>query len=141
MKIILATDGSQFSEIAARTVAAEFKPETTQILILSIVEARGAELGTTPREFFENASQAVRREVRTLVAAGFRTNERIIEADSCAGILDAASEWGADLIVLGSHGHPNLRKFFLGSVAEDVVHNAHCSVLIVRVETTTVTAT
>jgi nucleotide-binding universal stress UspA family protein len=45
-------------------------------------------------------------------------------------ILEEASELGADLIVLGTHRRKGLEKFMLGSVAERVVREARCSVLI-----------
>jgi universal stress protein A len=47
-------------------------------------------------------------------------------------IIDRASDWGADLIVVGSHGRSGIQRFLLGSVAEFVARNAHCSVEIVR---------
>jgi nucleotide-binding universal stress UspA family protein len=48
-----------------------------------------------------------------------------------AGILEGASERGADLIVMGTHGRSALGRFFLGSVAEKVVR--HASVPVVTV--------
>jgi len=56
----------------------------------------------------------------------------VTENEIRIGILDAAREWRADLIVLGSRGEKGLRRFLLGSVAEFVARHAPCSVLIVR---------
>ena len=47
-------------------------------------------------------------------------------------IIDTASEWAADLIVLGSHGRTWLTRFLLGSVSEAVARHASCAVEIVR---------
>ena len=47
-------------------------------------------------------------------------------------ILDVAEEWGADLIVVGSHGYRALKRFLLGSVSHSVVSHAKCSVEVVR---------
>ena len=47
-------------------------------------------------------------------------------------ILDEAERWGADLIVLGSHGYSGWRRFLLGSVSHAVATHARCSVEIVR---------
>lgn len=47
-------------------------------------------------------------------------------------ILQAASEWGADLIVIGSHGRDGLTRALLGSVAEGVMRQAPCPVLVVK---------
>jgi nucleotide-binding universal stress UspA family protein len=47
-------------------------------------------------------------------------------------ILDTAKTWGADLIVLGSHGRRGMDRFLMGSVSEAVAIHAHCSVEVVR---------
>jgi len=47
-------------------------------------------------------------------------------------IIDDAKKWGADLIVVGSHGRTGLDRFLLGSVSEAVARHAACSVEIVR---------
>jgi nucleotide-binding universal stress UspA family protein len=47
-------------------------------------------------------------------------------------ILEEAHKWGADLIVVGSHGRHGLSRFLLGSVSEAVASHASCSVEIVR---------
>jgi nucleotide-binding universal stress UspA family protein len=49
-----------------------------------------------------------------------------------AFILDEAKAWGADLIVLGSHGRHGLDRLLMGSVSESVALYAHCSVEVVR---------
>lgn len=47
-------------------------------------------------------------------------------------LLDEAAQFGADLICLGTHGRTGWKQLILGSVAERVVREAHCSVLTVR---------
>jgi nucleotide-binding universal stress UspA family protein len=49
-----------------------------------------------------------------------------------AVILDTAKTWGANLIVLGSHGRRGMDRFLLGSVSEAVAIHAHCSVEVIR---------
>jgi nucleotide-binding universal stress UspA family protein len=46
-------------------------------------------------------------------------------------IVDHAGSWQADLILLGTHGREGVRRLFLGSVAETVLRNAPCSVLVI----------
>ncbi len=48
------------------------------------------------------------------------------------GIVAEARRWGADLIVIGSHGRSPLHRFFLGSVSYKVAAEAPCSVRIFR---------
>ncbi|HEY6331288.1 MAG TPA: universal stress protein, partial [Blastocatellia bacterium] len=47
-------------------------------------------------------------------------------------LVDEADQWGADLIVVGSHGYRGITRFLLGSVSQAVASHAHCSVEIVR---------
>jgi nucleotide-binding universal stress UspA family protein len=60
--------------------------------------------------------------------------ERVVVAADThrAGIVRAAREYGADLVVLGTRGKTNLRDVLLGSTAERVLGEAPCSVLAVR---------
>ncbi len=46
-------------------------------------------------------------------------------------VLAEAEEWGADLIVVGSH-RPTMATYLLGSNAKTIVRHARCSVLVVR---------
>ena len=46
-------------------------------------------------------------------------------------VLAEAEEWGADLIVIGSH-RPTMATYLLGSNAKTIVRHAKCSVLVVR---------
>ena len=46
-------------------------------------------------------------------------------------LLEEASDWGADLIVVGSH-RPVMSDYLLGSNAKTIVRHAQCSVLVVR---------
>src|SRR5207244_5663633 len=48
-------------------------------------------------------------------------------------ICHAAKTFGADLIVLTTHGYTGLKHVWLGSTAERVVRHAYCPVLAVRV--------
>jgi nucleotide-binding universal stress UspA family protein len=72
--------------------------------------------------------------------AGFRerlslpasTLEFVQRGGPAETIAKVASEWGADLIVIGSHGRTGVRRVLLGSVAEGVVRSAPCPVLIAR---------
>jgi universal stress protein A len=47
-------------------------------------------------------------------------------------ILRAASESKADLIIIGTHGHSGLERWFMGGTARKVVRHAPCPVLVVR---------
>jgi nucleotide-binding universal stress UspA family protein len=64
---------------------------------------------------------------------GLELTEVFVERGAAyAEIVRRAEEWGADRIVIGSHGRTGLARAVLGSVAERVVEHASCSVLIAR---------
>ncbi len=46
--------------------------------------------------------------------------------------MEEAQSWGADLVVLGSHGYDGVRRVVLGSVAGTVVATGTCSVQVAR---------
>ena len=54
------------------------------------------------------------------------------EGQAAQSIADAATEFGVDLVVIGTHGRTGLAHMFLGSVAETVLRLTECSVLTVR---------
>ena len=57
---------------------------------------------------------------------------RVETGKTAETIVRTASEWRADLIVVGSHGRKGLEKVFLGSVAEEIIKTAPCSVEVIR---------
>ena len=144
MKILLATDGSKFSEAAAQALASQVNSQDAQVLILQAVEplaistppqmATGyaPELTEKREQQLNEAKASVAAASKALQAVGFAVTTRVVEADPRTAILDVAEESGTELIVMGSHGRRGLKKFLLGSVAESVARHAHCSVLIVR---------
>jgi nucleotide-binding universal stress UspA family protein len=58
----------------------------------------------------------------------------VAEGHVCDSIIKLATEWPADLIMLGSHGRTGIEKFFLGSVAEGVLLQAPCSIEIIKLK-------
>jgi nucleotide-binding universal stress UspA family protein len=55
-----------------------------------------------------------------------------LSGEQAKAIVDEASRFDADLIIMGSRGLSDFQALLLGSVAHKVVHYAHCPVLIVR---------
>lgn len=73
----------------------------------------------------------------TARAAGVEAEIRLIESETrhvSDMLADAAAEWQADLLVVGTHGRRGMERFFVGSVAERLVRKAGTSLLLVRGE-------
>ena len=70
-------------------------------------------------------------------AAGIEVEIRLVESEQkhvSDMLIDAASEWQADLVVVGTHGRRGIERFFVGSVADRLVRKGHTSLLLVRGE-------
>jgi len=67
-----------------------------------------------------------------IVSAGVEATSEVSPALPSEAILAAAGEIGADLIVMGTHGHTGLKHVLLGSVAERIIRLAPCPVLTLK---------
>jgi nucleotide-binding universal stress UspA family protein len=144
MKILLAVDGSESSRAAVEEVGRRPWPNPSEVRIVTaeppieaslLTDAADSgvfdELVKQQSEFagarLEEAAGLLRTRAPHLLVTTARITGRPKDV-----IVDDAERWGADLIVLGSHGYGALRRFLLGSVSLAVALNAPCSVEIVR---------
>ena len=140
MKILLGVDDSKSSVNLAQAIGAQFRTEDTQIRVLhvlppiSIWAPPQMAQGYAPEleDLKKPAHQLVEQIARELREKGFQSDTAIEVGDVRENLIDSAAEWGADLIVLGSHGQRSIQRFLIGSVAEYVARHARCSVQIVR---------
>ncbi|MGF1517440.1 MAG: universal stress protein [Nodosilinea sp.] len=70
----------------------------------------------------------------TANTAGVTTEFRQLVGSPGTAICKAAQAWDADLILIGSRGRKGLAELVLGSVSNDVMHKAPCSVLVMKAE-------
>ncbi len=142
MKVLLAVDGSPCGDVALAELARLPLPAGAMVHVLT-VDARvdPSLLQGAPTAFDEIVShqraEAMKRldaSVGTLqrLAPRLTVVPKLLEGNPKDAIVGEAERWGADLIVVGSHGYGPIRRFFLGSVSLFVAHNAPCSVLIAR---------
>ena len=139
MNILLATDGSNFSDAAAQNIAKLFRPLDNEVRVLTVVEPITTAVmpqmspGYYPElEDQKREAKTLERTAKMLAEAGFKVSMLVLTGDAKTTILDEAAEWGADSIVLGSHGRKGIGRFLLGSVSEAVARHTACSVQIVR---------
>jgi universal stress protein A len=64
--------------------------------------------------------------------AGLQGESLLVEGTPTQKIVETASEQGVDLIIMGTHGRTGLAHVFLGSVAEHVIRQVPCPVLVIR---------
>jgi|SRR5581483_506558 len=146
MRVLLAIDGSEHSEAAVDEIARQHLPETSEVRVISVVETpyfSGMGEGVDISVYVEMEKSA-RERARVAVekaAARLRADEdnrqlnvttKVISGSPKQVIIEEAEAFGADLIVVGSHGHGMFERFLLGSVSQAVALHAPCSVEIVR---------
>lgn len=63
---------------------------------------------------------------------GLQADVLVLKGDASHVIAGQASQWGADLIIMGSHGRTGFRRLMMGSVAEAVFRSSDIPVLLVK---------
>jgi nucleotide-binding universal stress UspA family protein len=79
-----------------------------------------------------NAQHLLQASRERVQRVGLQAESLLVQGTPTQMIVDTASEQGVDLIIMGTHGRTGLAHVFLGSVAEHVVRQAPCPVLVVR---------
>jgi nucleotide-binding universal stress UspA family protein len=83
--------------------------------------------------FLEDQARAyLATQAERLAAEGVTTEAKVMQNEPAPGIVAAAEELKADLIIMATHGHREMRHVLMGSVTEDVVRNGPAPVLLVR---------
>ena len=147
MKIIIATDGSEFGAAAISFAARLICEPKTEIEIVTVIEpAAGTEFETiiesvneltktdnpetrADREMLDGARQKL---IDKCAEKEVSVTTKLLAGPAARAIVEEAEAWKADMIVVGSHGRGFWERSWLGSVTDRIVHHAPCSVLTVR---------
>jgi len=122
-RLLVASDGSPFSE-AAWTEALSLAQSMGSALI-------GVSVAATERDI-PGATQVVRSLEQAAAQQGIALDTMVPMGRPEEGIVKAAEFKQASLIILGSHGRTGLKRLLMGSVAERVIGQANCPVLVVK---------
>jgi nucleotide-binding universal stress UspA family protein len=146
MKILLAVDGSAYSDAAIEEVLGRPWPSQSEIKVITAFETPlmvGIEPWAATPTYFDQLEIAVRAAAKAIIDGALEKLKNIkdatlkISSETIQGpprqvIVEEAERWGADLIIMGSRGLGAWNRLLLGSVSSAVVHHAKCSVEIVR---------
>lgn len=149
MKILLAVDGSEYSDAAVEEVANRPWPRESDVHVISAIHlpfTPTPETWELPESYYSQLEKAAREQAVSAVnhavsrlsesnserEAPLALTSDVITGHAEEAIIETAKAWGADLVVLGSHGYRGLTRFLLGSVSQAVASHAPCSVEIVR---------
>jgi len=148
-KILIPLDGSPESEAALVPALELAKKFDSEVVLLSVTAGYGTILGATAAESFGSsgavaAAAAVaeaNEEVASVYLEGVRQSHGtpawttvLAEGNSAEEIVDEARKIGADLIVMATHARGGLKRFFIGSVSEDVIRKCGIPVLVVHID-------
>jgi nucleotide-binding universal stress UspA family protein len=137
-RIMVAVDEDPIAVHAADVaidLAAAVGAKLALIHVIDPASAAIPEAGISANELVARAKQDALRwlsAVRQRVPGGVAPLEFVKVGSPAGEIVQAAVEWPADLIVIGSHGRRGVTRALLGSVAEAVMRHASCPVLVVR---------
>ena len=146
MKILLAIDGSDHSKLTVEELACRPFPPKTQVRIVTVYtkpsKMVAAEAVMVSEDYYPEINLIALKSATNIAKDAAKIlhkgNPKLvitsaaIDGSPAQVILREAEAFGADLIVVGSHGHGAVSGFLLGSVSQSVALHAKCSVEIVR---------
>jgi nucleotide-binding universal stress UspA family protein len=143
-KILVPVDGSATSDLGLNEATKLAKLTGARVRLLHVVDVLSLAIagegmvgsaGDVLAAVRESGRSILQRGEASVQATALDVDTVLLEntAGRVAEIVaDEAASWGADLIVLGTHGRRGVRRLVLGSDAEQVVRTASVPVLLVR---------
>jgi len=135
-RILLPTDGSESADAALDHALDLARQYDAELLVLHVVSAAYAEAGPghanaigALEEYGEETFDEIAERAE---AAGVRMTSEQRHGEPHQVITEYATEAGADLVVMGTHGRTGLQRYLLGSVTERVVRTSDVPALTVR---------
>jgi nucleotide-binding universal stress UspA family protein len=137
-RVVVGCDFSPLSQIAitmAASVAGPVPGATIETLYVSppvshkLSYEQRAEVTDEIRSQLESFIESG---VRAAGVSALKVNAHVYPGDPATEILRLAEDMNADLIVVGTHGRVGVKRLLMGSVAEAVMREAHCPVLVMR---------
>ncbi|MDP6540793.1 MAG: universal stress protein [Planctomycetota bacterium] len=139
-KILVATDFSSGAEQAAEVAIAWAERLGAELHWVHGVEHLPASTPPSAAPLIASYVERARQQGRDSLAAaverararGLSSEMHMVDAPAAGGVVGLAKELAADCVIVGSRGHSALQQLVLGSVAERIVRDAPCRVLVVR---------
>ena len=142
-KILVPVDRSGYKEKILAYAISLGKAWGAELTAIHVIDpGRGVPGGRVKEKEREREEQAKREAEILLVQLidplarkeGVNIRKEVVEeSDSVAkSIIDYAKKNDIDVIVIGTKGMTSVEDFFLGSVANNVIHHAHCPVFAIR---------
>jgi len=133
-RILIAVDDEVFGG-AIEDLLGQIQFQSSPVMrVVHVVEPKEAMAAWPSERYREEALSLISRVANNLRKSfpEHTVEERLLQGYITDVIIDEATDWKADLLVVGSHGRRGIRRFSLGSVSQQIVSNAPCSVVVVR---------
>lgn len=138
-KIIVPIDFSEYSEFALETAALLAKKNKAEILALHMLEMSeailtraGTDMQMETLFFLKLAEKKFDEFLNKDYLNGIKVTPIVKHFRVFSEINEVAEEYGADLVVMGSHGASGIKEFFIGSNTEKVVRHSNLPVLVIK---------
>lgn len=136
-KILIAVDGSSLSLRAAElgnSLSQKLNADIALVHVINSTPVIGAgEVDMSSQQIMEELGKEGKELMNKTVEhlGNGKIPEFFANGKPHEEILKTAKEWGADIIVIGTHGRSGIKRLLMGSVAENVLRHSKCPVLIV----------
>jgi nucleotide-binding universal stress UspA family protein len=135
MKVLIAIDSAPSSQRVLVAILSRPWPSGTAFCILHVVDLQTfARLPVLIEEASREGADLLQDAAAKLSGGGYQACTKLLLGYPRGELSAYAKEWGADLIILGSHGRRGLDRFLIGSVSEAVAVHASCSVQVIRAD-------
>jgi nucleotide-binding universal stress UspA family protein len=136
-RIVVPTDFSDTADTAVKLASDLAGYYRSSLDVVNVVDATvyayaGYPFASLSKELMTGAEDALNKVKLPASAKNAKVNRYILSGTPAREIVDHADRHKADLIVIGTHGHGAIARFFLGSVADRVVHESNCPVLVTK---------
>lgn len=138
-KILVPVDGSNPSIDAFRTGADLALKYGAELEVVTVINFNNEQpilsLGNLEKfteEGLQKQGMAVIDSVVKDVPENVKLTKVVLYGDPAKAIIEEQETGKADCIILGSRGLGSVRRFFIGSVSTEIVHNAECPVFVIR---------
>lgn len=145
-KVLVTFDGSVYSRDTIEWLAKAGLPNGTQVRVLMVIpefhDFREKELSihqvtVLKKQWSKIRERSFQMMEEVALSLGQTVGNQNLSIDAVPGdprekIIESANEFGADLIVMGSHGRSGLERMLIGSVSLHVAFSASCPVLVVK---------
>lgn len=138
-KILVAVDESVFAAHAADEGLALARQLDAEVAFVTVVDPAkmrlAADTGISEERWIAMAQRDAKNLLHAFTSRAATTPpslEFVETGKPAAKIVEAAKNWPADLIVMGTHGRNIVSNILLGSVAQGVLRHAPCPVMVLR---------